>query len=248
MRDPGQPPVASGSARARAGGRPPAGTVLEVRWIDIRAVTLSRSELRELDAVERTRAAAFTFAADRHRYLVAHAALRRALSGQAGTPPGRLEFIRQPCPRCGGPAGRPALAGHPGVHFSLAHSGDAVAIAIASAPVGIDTERMAERCTCRLAAAMHAGDAASIRMLPEQRRHAEIMRWWVGAEAVLKCTGAGIVHGMAEFPVLTARPAAGQAALRTAGCWLLPLPAPPGYAAALGLRSAEPPAPGTLAP
>jgi len=247
VRDPGQPSAASGSYRTAAAGLPPGPARPEVRWLDIRAITLSQAELGDLGDQERARAAAFAFAVDRHRYQVAHVALRQALSGHAGTPPGRLEFARERCPRCGGPGGRPALASHRGLHFSLAHSADAVAIAVAGAPVGIDTERMAGRCTCDLADTMHGDDAASVRPLPEPQRHAAIMRWWVGAEAVLKCTGAGITHGMADFPVLAARPADGGAVpVRAAGCWLLPLAAPPGYAAALALGSAGPPGPVTV--
>src|SRR6266581_224324 len=49
---------------------------------------------------------------------------------------------------------------------------------------------------------MHEADTARVRRLPEPRRHAAIMRWWVADEAMLKCTGAGIAHGMADFPVL----------------------------------------------
>ena len=221
----------------------PAAAVPVVRWLDTRAVTVSEDGLRELGPGDRARAAAFTFAADRHRYRVAHIALRRTLSGYTGIPPGQLEFGREPCPCCGGPGGRPALAGHRGLHFSLAHSGDAVAIAVAVEPVGIDIERMPGRCTCDLASAMHGDDAAIVGRLPEPQRHDAIMRWWTGAEAVLKCTGAGIGHGMDGFGVLGGRPPDGSGgARRAAGCWLMPLAAPPGYAAALALRSARPPA------
>ncbi len=229
-------------------GLTPAAAMPEVRWLDARAITLGGAELDVLGPPERARAAAFAFAADRHRYQVAHVALRQALSGRTGIPPGKLCFRRERCPRCGGRNGRPALAGHGGVHFSLAHSADAVAIAIAAAPVGIDIERMLRRCTCDLADAMHGDDAARTRLLPEPQRHAAIMRWWVAAEAVLKCTGAGIAHGLADFPVRCGQAGAGGLAQRVAGCWLLPLAAPLGYAAAIALRTAERPAPVPVSP
>jgi 4'-phosphopantetheinyl transferase len=226
----------------------------EVRWLDIRAISLTGPELADLGPQERGRAAAFVFPADRRRYQVAHVALRQVLSGRTGIPAGQLEFSREPCPRCGGRTGRPALAGHHGLHFSLSHSADAVVIAISATPVGIDLERMTRRCSCDLADAMHQADAARVRGLPEPQRHAAIMRWWVAAEAVLKCTGAGIAHGMADFPVLGGGPA-GQAGLapdaaglaavaaglaeRAAGCRLRPLAAPPGYAAAIAVRGGQ---------
>jgi 4'-phosphopantetheinyl transferase len=235
-------------------------------------MTLSNAELASLGPQERAKAAAFIFAADRHRYQAAHVALRQVLSRRTGSPPGQLEFGREPCPRCGGRNGRPTLVNHGDLHFSMSHSADAVVIAISAAPVGIDMERIVRRCSCDLADAMHEADAARVRRLPELRRHAAIMRWWVAAEAVLKCTGAGIAHGMADFAVLggqagteepvqraaaagepaqraradePAQPPAGtgELALQAGGCWLLPLAAPPGYVAAIALHAAGPRAP-----
>ena len=136
----------------------------------------------------------------------------------------------------------------PGLSFSLAHSGDAVAIAVARGPVGIDVEREATGCVCALASAMHADDAARVAVLPEPDRHLAVIRWWVRAEAVLKCTGTGIAHGMDAFPVLGApvrsqippgprlplEPSVpGWAA--AAGCSFAALSAPKGYQAALAL-------------
>ncbi len=92
----------------------------------------------------------------------------------------------------------------PGLSFSLAHSGEAVAIAVARGPVGIDVEREATGCVCSLASAMHADDAALVEVLPEPERHLAVIRWWVRAEALLKCAGTGIAHGMDAFPVLGA--------------------------------------------
>jgi phosphopantetheinyl transferase len=196
------------SASRRAGT---AGHAAEVWWFDIREVTLSPADLAELDPRETARAAAFVFPADRHRYQVAHVMLRRVLADHLGTEPGRLAFGRLRCPACGGPSGRPVLTGPPpgggagsGPSFSLAHSGDAVAIAMARGPVGIDVEREATRCVCALAPAMHPDDTALAEVLPEPDRHAAIIRWWVRVEAVLKCAGTGIAHGMDAFPVLGA--------------------------------------------
>jgi 4'-phosphopantetheinyl transferase len=202
----------------------------EVWWFDIGEVTLGPADLADLDPRETARAAAFVFPADRHRYQVAHVMLRRVLASRLGSEPGRLVFARLRCPACGGPSGRPVLAGLPdgdsagsGPSFSLAHSGDAVAIAVASGPVGIDVERAATGCVCSLASAMHPEDTALAEALPEPERHAAIIRWWVRMEAVLKCTGTGIAHGMDAFPVLGA------------GCSFAALPAPEGYQAALAL-------------
>jgi 4'-phosphopantetheinyl transferase len=258
----GRPGTASASRAAD-----PADQTAEVSWFDPRVISLSRSDLAELDAREKARAAAFVFPADRHRYEVAHVMLRRVLAGHLNTDPSRLTFGRQHCPTCGGPSGKPILAGlqgvagepglpgdgsWPGLSFSLAHSGEAVAIAVARGPVGVDVEREPGGCVCSLASAMHPGDAAIVEPLPESERHHAVINWWVRAEAVLKCAGTGIAHGMDAFPVLGApvrsrvppRPrlplepgAPGWAA--AAGCSFADLSAPKGYQAALaqpGLR------------
>jgi 4'-phosphopantetheinyl transferase len=260
----------------------PDGQTAEVSWFDTRGISLSRSDLAELDAREQARAAAFVFPADRHRYQVAHVMLRRVLAGHLGTDPSRLTFGRQQCPTCGGPAGKPVLTGlrdvpawgdtapsgrhpqtpdghgapgdgtWPGLSFSLAHSGEAVAIAVARGPVGIDVEREPDGCVCSLASAMHPDDAAIVEPLPEPERHQAVIRWWVRAEAVLKCAGTGIAHGMDAFPVLGApvrsrvppglppgprlplEPGVpGWAAV--AGCSFAALSAPKSYQAALAL-------------
>lgn len=203
-----------------------------VSWFDVREVTLGPADLAGLDPRERARAAAFTFPADRRAYQAAHVLLRRVLASHLGTGPAGIAFARQRCPACGGPSGRPVLAGPAGggPFFSLAHSGDMVAIAVAGRPVGIDVEQDATRCVCALAGVMHPGDAALAGALPEPRRHAAVIRWWVRAEAALKCAGTGITHGMGAFPVLGG-PVPGGAW----GCSVAALPAPRGYQAALAL-------------
>jgi 4'-phosphopantetheinyl transferase len=252
----------SGGRAVNSALRPPVAEdrAAEVSWIDVRGVTLGPADLGDLDARETARAAAFVFPADRHRYQVAHVMLRRVLAGYLGAEPGGLMFAREPCPTCGDPSGKPVLArpadgpgrAAPGLSFSLAHSGDAVAIAVAGQPVGVDVEREAAGCVCSLVTAMHPSDAAVVEALPEPERHAAVIRWWVRAEAVLKCAGTGIGHGMDAFPVLGG-PVRNKVSpgprlpwepdvpgwADAAGCSFAPLSAPKGYQAAIaqpGLR------------
>ena len=269
--------MTTASGRPGTAGAPraadPAGQTAEVSWFDTRVISLSRSDLAELDAREKARAAAFVFPADRHRYEVAHVMLRRMLADHLGTDPSRLTFGRQHCPTCGGPSGKPIVTGlngpagelslprgpslpgdrgWPGLSFSLAHSGEAVALAVARGPVGIDVEREPGGCVCSLSSAMHPDDAAIVEPLPEPERHHAVIRWWVRAEAVLKCAGTGIAHGMDAFPVLGAPvrsrvppglPPGPRLPLEpdvpgwaaAAGCSFAALSAPKGYQAALAL-------------
>ena len=178
--------------------------------------------------------------------------LRQVLAGYSGVAPGELAFRREPCPRCGGPSGRPALVpahqapSAPGAHrpapapgsragampwFSLAHSGDMVLIAVAGRPVGADVEREAAGCVCSLAGVLHEADATVLAGLVEPERHEAVITCWVRAEAVLKCTGEGIAHGLGEFPVWLA----GADASSVHGCAVRDLSAPPGYRAAIAL-------------
>lgn len=224
---------------------PPAGCA-DVWWLDITSVAVGRGELAELSLEEHKRAAAFVFRADRRRYTAAHVMLRRVVSGYLDIPPSSLVFRREPCPRCGKPTGRPALPFGYGVHFSLAHSGDAVVIAVAGQQVGVDVEQQPAGCVCSMSTDMDADDAEWGRALSEAGRHELVIRWWVRAEAVLKCTGEGIGHGIGEFPVLgspdgpVGRAVPGGpdqlvAATSVHGCSLISLPAPAGYQAALAL-------------
>jgi 4'-phosphopantetheinyl transferase len=206
-----------------------------VWWFDTRAVAVTPAGLAGLDRGELGRAEAFLFPADRRRYQVAHVMLRQVLACYTGTAPGRLPLDREPCPRCGAP-GRPVLRPGPGGRavpsFSLSHSGDMVVIAVAGHPVGVDVEQDADRCVCPLAAELHPTDAARIAGLgAERERHQAIITCWVRAEAVLKCTGQGIRHGLGGFPVRPGR----SAALRVNGCTVRQLAAPPGYRAAVAM-------------
>jgi 4'-phosphopantetheinyl transferase len=216
----------------------PSGHTVDVWWFDTRAITVSGADLAGLDCGERERAGSLLFPADRHRYQGAHVLLRQVLAGYSGASPGDLLFRREPCPRCGGPSGRPALlpvlpAGAT-PWFSLAHSGDMAVIAVAGRPVGVDVERDRARCVCPLAGVLHADDAAALAGLAERERHEAAIACWVRAEAVLKCTGEGVAHGLGEFAVGAA--GAGGADLTTVhGCAVRELTAPPGYQAAVAL-------------
>ncbi|MBO0775217.1 MAG: 4'-phosphopantetheinyl transferase superfamily protein [Actinobacteria bacterium] len=213
----------------------PSGQAADVWWFDIRTAPHLPGYPAGLSAAERDRAAGLMSAGARRRYQAAHVLLRQVLAGYLPAGPAELEFGREPCPRCGRPSGRPVLAAAAGSAapfpwFSLAHSGDAVVIAVAGRPVGVDAEQDPVRCVCPLAGAMHPADAAAMAGVAEPDRHRAIIRWWVRGEAALKCTGEGIAHRLGEFPVLTA-----------AGALPAPadLAAPAGYQAALALAGAN---------
>jgi 4'-phosphopantetheinyl transferase len=88
-----------------------------------------------LDDGERARAAAFLGERDRQRFTVAHAALRILAARELETQPATLTWAP-------GRHGKPQLAPPwSGLHTSISHSGDLVAVAISTArPVGADIQ------------------------------------------------------------------------------------------------------------
>ncbi len=156
-----------------------------------------------LPAVERERAGRFRRVEDRDRTTVAWALVRMLLGDLLGQAPAEVAIERH-CVRCGsGDHGKPRLADTTaGLHFSLAHSGPHIVVAVSRAgPVGIDVESlrptMDYRPLCRNtltadeAVAFGAGGA----------RPRDFLRTWVRKEAVTKAVGTGVATPFQTFAV-----------------------------------------------
>lgn len=169
----------------------------------------SAASLDLLSEDEKLRAARFRFPADRDRWTIARASLRVILSRCSGIPAAGIRFTL-------GRHGKPALDGHTGLEFNLAHSGDWAIVAVTRGiPVGIDLERI--RPNVNMAALLQRlGD----RNPPEGQR--EQFQAWARREAMTKALGGALME-----------PAVGD--LRVCD-----LEAPAGYAAALALVGHDP--------
>ncbi|MFE9254670.1 4'-phosphopantetheinyl transferase family protein [Streptomyces sp. NPDC006879] len=196
-----------------------------------------------LDEGERAKARRFFRAEDRHRYLAAHLGLRALLAGYLGTDPGQVRLMREPCPGCGGPHGRPALAPGqlrggapaPQLHFSLSHSGDLALLVFATRPVGADVEALPEPVALHeVLGSLHPAEAAELRALPAGERQRAFTRVWTRKEAYLKGTGVGLAEGAAE-PYVGSGP---YPAADLPGWYLSDVPVGAGYAAAFAVRAA----------
>lgn len=202
-------------------------------WLVDTARAASANERDALDADEARRAAAFHFDRHRVRYVAAHVALRGILGERLGRAPGDVRFTRLPCPGCGGPHGRPALADAAGPHFSLSHSGDLALVALAPAPVGADVEELpSAEVADRLAAALHPRERAELAELDDAwERRLAVARAWVRKEAYLKGIGTGLARGTDRDYVgaLAAPPGSPD------GWTLHDVPVPEGCAAAVAL-------------
>ncbi|MDK1475866.1 4'-phosphopantetheinyl transferase superfamily protein [Streptomyces sp. 549] len=146
-----------------------------------------------LCGTEQARAAAFMDDADRAAYLTSHVALRRLLAAYTGTVPNEVELVRDPCPLCAQPHGRPALRGGGGPHFSLSHTRGLGLIAVAGTPVGADCEALADiHPSPDLGRLLHPREQAELTALPDHRRGHAFGRAWTRKEAYLKGLGTGL--------------------------------------------------------
>ena len=187
-----------------------------------------------LDTEERGRHAAFLRDADRDSYAAAHIGLRRLLGGYLGLEPDRVPFLRETCPTCGGPHGRPAagVAGAP--HFSLSHSGDLVLFAFAGTPVGADVEKApSAQFADDVAGSLHPVERTELAALAgEAERTAAFVRCWTRKEAYLKGTGEGLSGNPARDYV-----GCGPDPAPLPGWQLADCPVDPGYGAAVAVAT-----------
>ncbi|MFG2979870.1 4'-phosphopantetheinyl transferase family protein [Streptomyces sp. NPDC048258] len=217
-------------------GPAPEGAAVAVWSLDTSLESVAGHPVAEavalLDAGEQERAGRLLRPADRQRYLASHLALRVLLGGYLGLAPERVCLVREECPCCGGPHGRPAVAGG-AVHFSLSHSGDVAYLAFAGVPVGVDVEETpGVDAVADVLPLLHPAEVAELSALPEPARRDALARVWSRKEACLKAEGTGLARGLTE-PYVGSAPAPAP----VPGWTLRDLPAPAGYAAALAVRA-----------
>jgi phosphopantetheinyl transferase len=203
-----------------------------------------------LDAGERERAGRFGLAGDRARFVAGRALARLVLAGLTGLAPRELALTSR-CAFCGGPHGKPRLAGAaaaggPEVSFSVAHSGDRVVVAAArGAELGVDVEQDAGPSRDRLARrVLTPAERAALAALPPGRRRGGFAVCWCRKEAVLKADGRGLAVPMSALTVSPPGTAAALLAWRDGpagpGARLADLHPGPGYAACLAVLTARP--------
>jgi len=193
-------------------------------------------DISALDAYERRRAAALRRPVERALYVAAHGALRRVLGAYTGLAPASVRLTRLRCPGCGGPHGRPAVAGPAGrgLHFSLSRSAGLALLALASQPVGVDVERVPERSLAEDAArALHLAELRELARLSVEARPGGFARCWTRKEAYLKATGAGLSRDALRDRYL----GAGSHPPRLPGWTAVDVDVPSGWAAACVVRA-----------
>lgn len=139
-----------------------------------------------LDETEKSRAVGISSRSARHEFVKSRALLRLLLSKHTGLPVGTFAFAT-------GENGKPILPGSHDIHFNVSHSDGTALVAIASAEIGVDIERID-------GSVDYAGVAQSVfsrseievlREASDARRGEVFFSIWTRKEAYLKATGAG---------------------------------------------------------
>lgn len=154
--------------------------------IQVFASRLSRETNAILDSLERENSAAIRDPARRARYAQTRSFVRRVLSECLGCDPFQIAFGRTP-------SGKPFIVSEPRCAFSLSHSEDWIAVAVAPFEVGLDIEAHAPRVDPRALSARFFSpvDAALIERSGPAAKD-EFLAQWVAKEAALKAVGTGI--------------------------------------------------------
>lgn len=169
-----------------------------------------------LTPVEEERLSRLRRPADRDDFLAAHLLARACAARLLGVGAGEISVVQR-CASCGGPHGRPEIAGHPGIGLSLAHSRGVVAAAAGTAPVGVDVEAFPPDrglTAGDLSAGLTATERAAIESAGDVRR--ALLLAWVRKEACLKA-GLLDVDGLGTFDLsaLPLDPPPGDMTLRS---------------------------------
>jgi len=144
----------------------------------------------------------------RHRYVVAHGAVRMILGARLGVAPDAVVLSRR-CARCGDDAhGKPEVVvdGPPSqqLQFSLSHSESFAALAVTTgARVGVDieVERPRGRLDALAARVLDSEVYADWLDLPTSDQLRSFLAQWTAKEAYLKAIGAGITVPLRDVPV-----------------------------------------------
>lgn len=163
-------------------------------WFTVPEAVRDHATLADCRAIlcdeERERYRRFLFPADRHRFLVSHALVRRVLSRYLDLAPADWTFHN-------GPHGRPEISnpGLPALRFNLTHTdGLAACIVTLGNECGIDAERVTARHNpVGVAQRMFsAPEAGQVQRLDGREQLECFFRGWTLREAYVKARGIGI--------------------------------------------------------
>jgi 4'-phosphopantetheinyl transferase len=143
---------------------------------------------------ERSRLQSLRTSAAEDRFRSAHLLARVVVGRLMEVEPSSVQ-LRQRCPRCGGPHGRPIVGvpGRPRVGMSLSGAGGVVLAAAAFAEIGVDHEPCGAGDVTVAAVALTERERMQLAQRPTTAQPDALLRWWVRKEALLKMTGHGLL-------------------------------------------------------
>ncbi|MFI5728543.1 4'-phosphopantetheinyl transferase family protein [Kribbella sp. NPDC051587] len=210
---------------------------VEVWWA---RVEQARPEfLADLNAIEQERYTRYRREADKARFLLGVTMTRRLVGARRSVAPADVVLDRT-CRDCGKAHGKVRAEG---VELSVSHSGEWVGLAIGTAPVGLDVERVDS--------AQDVDGVAGMSLAPEElqvlkqydgaAKARAFTRYWTRKEALLKATGDGISAGLWTVVVSAPDQPAGVVRWDSGPAQLHDLEIDNDHLAALAVLSAEPP-------
>src|SRR5258708_18456760 len=185
------------------------GPRLKTNEVHIWRVSLDRpdSTIKKLTEVlaldEVTRANRFHFEADRGRFIVARACLRKLLGDYLGIRATAVQFSYSEY-------GKPSLAesiNAQGLSFNLAHSGSLALYALTlKRQIGVDLEHIRPEFTADEIARRYfsASEVDRLSQLPPALRHQAFFNCWTRKEAFIKAIGIGLSLPLDQFDVTLA--------------------------------------------
>lgn len=142
--------------------------------------------LRAISPQRRAQALRFRHEEGQRLCVAAYLLLKQALLEQEGIAENPLFEYNE--------HGKPSIAGHPELHFSLSHCREAAVCVLSRQPVGIDVESVGRY---RESVARYAMNDEELRqILQSEQREVAFTRLWTMKESLLKLTGRGINDGM----------------------------------------------------
>lgn len=171
---------------------PENGVDLWIWSLDIDTSTLQRFE-HLLSTEERRRAGRFVFPVLAQRFIAAHGRMREILGEVLEHDPRSLGFLTNAY-------GKPELI-EGQAHFSLSHSGDLAALAVAAFPLGVDIEIMRPVSRDLPERYFSAAERDGLRPLADGPWQEAFFRCWTRKEAVIKALGLGLSFPLSDFDV-----------------------------------------------
>lgn len=144
--------------------------------------------LNTISAQRREQALKFKFELGQRTCVLAYQLLKQALYQEYGIDENPIFTYTE--------HGKPLLADHPQIHFSLSHCREAVACAVSNQPVGIDVESIREYKPSLAAYTMNDTELSII--TASDRPDVAFTRLWTMKEARQKLTGEGITDNMKQ--------------------------------------------------